>query len=63
MTTENKPKIVYNISGEFLSKVITYLAQRPYFETNQLIDELKTIITEQNSTNKAVLEVVKEGQV
>lgn len=63
MTTENKSKISYNISGEYLTKVITYLAQRPYFETNQLIDELKGIIQAQNAANTTPLEVVKESKI
>lgn len=62
MAPENKGQVnSYSVSGEYLTKLITYLAQRPYYETNQLIDELKFIINEQNSA-RTKLEVVPENK-
>ena len=57
MSQENN--VSYSLSGAYLTKLITYLAQRPYFETNQLIDELKAMVNEQNAA-KVKLEVVPE---
>jgi hypothetical protein len=58
---ENQTDKLYSISATYLTKLLDYLARRPYHETANLILELQSILQAQTKAEEEMKLVEKEG--